>query len=273
MTNTLLNPVVSVVMATFNESAEIIKKSIESILNQTFTNFELLIIDDSTKEETKMVIDSFSEDVRVRVIRGKKRIGFAKGLNLGFSQAKGQYIARIDGDDISIKNRLELQVNYLKKHPNISVVGGSMYIINETDQIISKRKYPTSKLMLKCFSTFRNPLAHPTVMIRKVCVDKGFYYDESFCKAEDLELWLRLQKNGYHIANMPIFLINYRICGDLSLKRTSDNWVYNLKARTKNFSRKDPLFSIIGIIISFVYTKLPKTIIRATYNKENNNNM
>ena len=270
MTETLLKPVVSVVMATFNESADIIKKSIESILNQTFTDFELLIIDDSTREETKMVIDSLSEDSRVRVIRGKKRIGFAKGLNLGFSQAKGQFIARMDGDDISMKNRLELQVNYLKKHPHISVVGGSMYIIDETDEVISYRKYPTSGFMFRILSTYRTPLAHPTVMLRQECVEKGFYYDESFFRAEDLELWLRLQKNGFNLANMKNYLLKYRVCGDLSNKRTNDHWLYNYKARVKNFSIRNPIFSLVSIFVSFTYTIMPDFIIKAVYRKENN---
>jgi glycosyltransferase EpsE len=272
MTETLRKPVVSVVMATFNESADILRKSIESILNQTFSDFELLIIDDSTKEETKMVIDYFSKDVRVRVIRCKKRIGFAKGLNLGFSQAKGQFIARMDGDDISLKNRLELQVNYLKKHPKISVVGGYIYIIDGNDQIISYRKYPTSGFMFKFHSIYRNPLAHPTVMLRHECVEKGFYYDESFFRAEDIELWLRMQKNGFNLANMKNYLLKYRVFGDLSIKRNNVNWSYNYKARVKNFSLRAPISSLVSIIISFAYTIIPNFIVKAVYRKENNKN-
>lgn len=269
MPDTTYVPVVSVVMATFNEPADIIKKSIESILNQTFSEFELIIIDDSTNLETKQVIDSFLTDGRVRVIRGEERIGFAKGLNIGFSQAKGRFIARMDGDDISMENRLELQVNYLKKHPNISVVGGSMYIIDENEQIISHRKYPTSGFIFKIHSTYRNPLAHPTVMLRQECVEKGFLYDESFTMAEDLELWLRLQKNGFNLANMKNFLLKYRILGDLSSKRTNDNWSFNHKARVKNFSLRTPFLSLVSIIVSFTYTIMPNFIIKAVYKKEN----
>jgi len=263
-------PFVSVIMATFNESAGIINKAIESIINQTFSNFELIIIDDSTNQETKQVIDSFLSDSRVRVIREKKRIGFAKGLNMGFSQAKGQLIARMDGDDIALKNRLELQVNYLMKHPKISVVGGSMYIIDETDQIISYRKYPTSGFLFRILSTYRTPLAHPTVMLRQECVEKGFFYDESFFRAEDLELWLRLEKNGFNLANMKNFLLKYRVCGDLSNKRTNDHWLYNHKARVKNFSFRNPIFSLVSIFVSFTYTVMPDFIIKAMYRKENN---
>lgn len=262
-------PLVSVVMATFNEPQDIIKKSIESIINQTYTNFELIIIDDSDIEETQVAIDSFCIDPRVKVIRRNDRIGFVKSLNIGLNQAQGLYIARMDGDDISIVNRLELQVQYLEKNPLVSIVGGSMSIIDENDQILAHKKYPTSGFLLKCWSIYRNPMAHPTIMMRRKCVDEGFVYDDTFNKAEDLEYWLRLRKNGFKLANMPVDLLKYRINGDLSLKRESENWSYNLKARRKNFSLRLPLSSLIGISVSYIYTKLPKSIIRATYLKEN----
>jgi len=264
-------PLVSVVMATYNEPQDIIKGSIKSIIDQTYTNFELIIIDDSTIEKTKVAIDSFCIDERVKVIRRKDRIGFVKSLNLGLEQAKGCYIARMDGDDISVLNRLELQVKYLEENPLVSVVGGSMFIIDEKDKIIAHKKYPTSGFLLKCWSIYRNPMAHPTIMMRKKCVDDGFIYDETFSKAEDLEYWLRLRKNGFVLANMPVDLIKYRINGDLSLKRKGDNWSYNLKARKINFNLKHPVSSLIGIYVSYIYTKLPKWIIRATYLKENSN--
>jgi glycosyltransferase EpsE len=147
-----------------------------------------------------------------------------------------------------------------------------MYLISEDDQILSRRKYPVSRFLLSLFSVCRNPLAHPTVMIRKVCIEKGYYYDETFLKAEDLELWFRLQKDGYHIANMPDYLLKYRVSDDMSQKRTGENWIYNHKARKKNFSRRNFVVSFLGIMVSFVYKHLPKQIITATYKKENRRN-
>lgn len=264
------SPLVSVVMATFNEPVEIITKAIESILNQTFTDFELIIIDDSSNVETKKAIDLLSKDKRVLVLREPERIGFVKSLNLGLSQAKGKFIARMDGDDISIENRFELQTRYLIEHPSVSVVGGSIIIVDETDRSVSFRKYPTSPFALKWLSVFRTPLAHPTVMMRQEIIRNGFRYDDSYNKSEDLEFWLRLRKNGYKIANMSDFLLKYRICGDLSQKRVSNHWSYNFKARTKNFNLKDPIFSILSVMVSFSYTIMPKFIVKAVYNRENN---
>ena len=273
MSTNIKNPAVSVVMATFNEPVDVIKKSIGSILSQTFSDFELLIIDDSTSVDTKNEIDSFSVDNRVKVIRESKRIGFVKSLNLGLLNAKGQYIARMDGDDISIENRFEIQVNYLKEHSSVSIVGGAMYIIDETDQVISYRTYPTSTFFLKWSSVYRTPLANPTIMMRQECVRNGFLYNELFKKSEDLEFWLRLMKNGYKLANMSDFLLKYRVCGDLSNKRVSNHWSYNFKARTKNFTLKYPIFSILSVMVSFLYTIMPKFIISFIYKSENNKSL
>ena len=146
-------PLVSVVMATFNEPQDIIKKSIESIINQTYSNFELIIIDDSNSLETRNVIDSFSSDSRVKIIREDERIGFVKSLNIGLRLSQGLFIARMDGDDISVLNRLELQIAYLNEHPTISVVGGSFNIIDSNDKIISKRKYPVSAFFFILYSS------------------------------------------------------------------------------------------------------------------------
>jgi glycosyltransferase EpsE len=265
----LAAPEVSVIMATFNEPGNIIRQSIESILHQTLTNLELIILDDSTNEETKNIIETFSVDPRVKIIQKAEHIGFVKSLNMGFKMARGNFIARMDGDDISLLNRLELQVNYLNKHPKISVVGGSMHIIDEKGQITSYRKYPTSCLKFKWLSVYRTPLAHPTVMLRKACIQEGFLYDESYKKSEDLEYWLRLRKNGYKLANMPDYLLKYRVCGDLSQKRVNDHWIYNYKARIKNFYFNDLFFNLLSVIVSFSYTIMPNFIMRSIYRKEN----
>lgn len=269
MTRSSTIPIVSVIIATYNEPEEVLRQSIQSILDQSLKNIEVLIYDDSTSEESRTMLDSFLTDPRIRIFRSDTRMGFVPSLNRGLKQAIGTYIARMDGDDISLPNRFEIQARFLDNHPHISVVGGSMYIIDENGTIISKRKYPTSNFLLKILSIYRTPLAHPTVMIRRACIEQGFFYDESYAKSEDLEFWLRLIKNGVRIINIPEYLLKYRICGNLSNKRTKEHWNYNLKARKANFSLKDPFWGIFGIMVSFIYTKLPIYIIRNTYKFEN----
>ena len=265
-------PLVSVVMATFNESPEQITQSIQSILAQTMQNFELLLIDDSTKAETVDTIDSLAQkDARIKVIRSSSRIGFVPALNIGLKQAQGEYIARMDGDDVSLPNRFELQTSYLNSNPNITVVGGAIDIINGKGDITSHRDYAATTKKVKLFSLMRNPIAHPTAMIRKNIVGQGFLYDETFLKAEDLELWLRLMKNGYKIVNVRDTILLFRVQGSLADKRVGDNFRYNYKARKKNFSWRSPFWSLTSLLISKAYTLLPKKIVSAVYKVENKN--
>ena len=264
------NPLVSVVMATFNEPVEYIKASITSILGQTYSNLELIIADDSTNKETIAAIDHFRmKDNRVIIIRDEKRMGFVCALNKGLRLAKGEYIARMDGDDISDANRFYIQADYLCSHKEIDILGGSMDIVDHNGKLVSHRSYPLKGFRLILWTILRNPLGHPTVMFRRKLVDSGFYYDESFLKAEDLEFWLRLRKAGFKIANIPQKLLNFRIVGDQAIKRTGDNLRFNYKARVKHLSVKYFVFDLLSIAIVKLYCVMPRKIISVAYSLEN----
>lgn len=263
------NPTISVIMATFNEPVSYISASIESILNQTYANFEFIIIDDSTNPDTIETINSYTADIRIVIIRKNFRLGFARALNEGLKIARGQYIARMDGDDISIGDRFERQVEYLSKHPNIDILGGNMQIINESGYVVSQRNYPRKGLSLQIGAIFRSPVAHPTVMFRKSVVDSHLYYDETFSKAEDTEFWFRLRNNGFTIANIPYNLLNFRISGDLAKKRSVEHFSYNYKARYKNFSWKYFYVDIPSVMATKLYLFIPKKLISLYYSIEN----
>jgi glycosyltransferase involved in cell wall biosynthesis len=259
-------PIVSVILATFNEPKGLILESIDSILNQSLKDLELLIVDDSTNNETKTAIDQRSQsDERIKVHRSNKVRGFAKSLNIGLKNARGKYIARMDADDIALRPRLDIQVKFLEENPKYSLLGGSMNIIDENGKIISKRDYPRSSLGLKLWTILRNPMAHPTVMMRRSIIDNGYFYDEEFPKAEDLELWLRLMRNNFKIYNLRDVLVNYRIIGNLSTKRVGENFIYNYKARCKNFSWRSPFSGLISLFIAKIYTLLPKYVVSRAY--------
>lgn len=257
-------------MATYNEPKKFIEESISSILNQTYRNLELLIADDSTNEDTVKVIDDFAKrDGRVVVIRKAERMGFVNALNEALRQAKGDFLARMDGDDISLPNRFELQLKYADEHPDVDVFGGSMHIINEEGDITAHKLYPTEANKLKRYFIFRNPLAHPTIMFRRKIIDDGFYYDSNFKKAEDLEFYLRLTNNNYKIGNLDDYLLKYRVLERFSGKRAKDNWNYNHKARKKNFSFKRPFFSMSSYSVSLLYKYTPSAFVDYMYKREN----
>lgn len=262
-------PLVSVVMATYNEPVNFISDSINSILNQSYSNFELIIVDDSTKPETISKIDELATDSRVTVIRDVNRMGFVKALNIGLKTAKGKYIARMDGDDISTPDRFSLQVSFLEQNPKYSVLGGAMNIMNNDGKIVSVRFYPIQTFRLKIWSIFRSPFAHPTVMFRKDIVDNDYFYDESFLKSEDLEFWMRLKKNGYSFANLKNVLLNYRIDDDFAKKRSGLQLKYSFQARLKNFSFRYPISGFLSLLVARFYTFVPIQFICIFYKNEN----
>ncbi len=264
-------PLVSVVMATFNEPAEYISQSIESILHQTYSHIELIIADDSTNEDTRSTIDLYAkQDSRVTVIRESTRMGIAIARNKCFQRAKGQYITIMDGDDVSLPNRIERQIAFACDNPDVDLFGGHINIINENGNVVAQRKYKTSTNGFLRMFIFRNPLAHPTIFFKRHIIDEGFFYDIDYKKAEDLEFYLRLFKNGFHLTNMDEFLLNYRIIGDMQKKRKYDNWYFNHKARTKNFNWHRPVFSILSWCISYIYLYVPSKVVSLLYKKENN---
>ncbi|MBR6445953.1 MAG: glycosyltransferase [Prevotella sp.] len=263
-------PIVSVIMATYNDPVEYLSQAIDSILNQTYENLELLIADDSTETETINAIDEYArKDARIIVVRKEQKMGIAGARNEALLKAKGQLIALMDADDVSLPDRLEKQVEFARKHVDIDLFGGHIYIIDEKNKVTSLRKYMVGQKQFKRMFAYRNPLAHPTIMFRRTIVDDGFLYDPTFKKAEDLEFYLRLHNNGYRLANMDDFLLNYRIVGDMQKKRQYDNWSYNHKARLKNFNWRKPMFSVASWFFSCVYLFTPNWLISFLYGREN----
>lgn len=263
-------PLISVVMPAFNERPDMIAGSIRSILQQTYSSLELHIFDDSTNEETKAAIDGFNVDPRVNIHRSSERIGFVKSLNLGLEASKGKYIARMDGDDFSHPERFEKEVAYLETHPDVMVVGGQMNIMDENGRITSSRTYPTQGVKLSLFACVRNPLAHPTVMMRREVVDKGYRYNEALKMSEDLDFWLRLMNDGYHIANLPDTVLDYRVMGNFLEKRSSDvQRKIMAQVRRKNFDRRHLAYSVLSAFSGWLFTHVPRSTIDKVYQNEN----
>ncbi len=264
------SPMVSVVMATFNEPKKFIEESIGSILNQTHQNLELLIADDSTSEDTIKAIDEFAAtDKRVVVIRKEQRMGFVNALNECLNVAKGDFIARMDGDDISRPQRFEIELKYAEANPNVMIWGGDIDTIDENGSIISERRYPTTESSIKRMFVFRSPFAHPTVMFRRCVIDKGFRYNPLYKKDEDLDLWLRLYKGGFKFGNTGEKVLKYRVVGDITKKRDRSQLVYNHKARRENYDWKRPVFSVMSWGVSLMYLIIPMKLFSMIYKREN----
>ncbi|HOV13573.1 MAG TPA: glycosyltransferase [Spirochaetota bacterium] len=200
-------PLISVILPVYNGSLYL-KEAIDSILKQTFTDFEFIIINDGSKDNSEEIIKSY-KDYRIIYISQQNR-GLAATLNIGIKLSKGKYIARMDQDDISLPVRFEKQIDFLEKNINYDLVGTWAKIFPDKT---NKRfhKHPTDNIKLKYFLLFNNPFVHSSVMIRKSVFDKvGFYSeDKGRQPPEDYELWSRIARVSF-IANIPEVLLFYR---------------------------------------------------------------
>lgn len=267
-------PLVSIIMATFNEPVPFIKEAIGSMINQTYANLEILIADDSTDPKTIEIIDDFAiQDKRVKILRKKERMGFVPALNYALINAHGELCARMDGDDISCPYRIERQVEYAINHPNIMIFGGWMKIIDEKGTIISERKYPISFSKIKRMFIFRSPFAHPTIMFRREVIDSGIKYNTNYKRAEDIDFYYNIFKKGFEFGNMPEFLLKYRTVGDLQIKRPHSQWVWNYRARLNNFIWHKPIFSSLALLFAFAYLLAPSKLVSIIYKRENSKNL
>ncbi len=259
-------PLVSVVMASFNETPNIIGEAIESILNQSYTNFEFIIIDDSSNKDTVNKIESYSDN-RIRLIRLSGHSWLPEKLNIGMQNANGQYIARMDADDIALNDRLSKQIEYLEKYREISVIGGQVNLIDEKGRVFSEKLYPLGGIKLYIHSTYKSPFNHPSVVMRREIVDRGFFYNEKLIKtSEDIDLWLRLIHEGYKIANIPDKVTNYRIRNNMALWRSSDDEIlYMSMVRRQTFSWKKPIHSMLSFCAGLTFKHLPKKVITKMY--------
>ena len=201
-------PKVSIVLPVFNAEAYI-GESIVSLINQTFKNFELIIIDDASTDGSLAAIYKFS-DPRIKIIENEKNLGIVGALNRGIEAATGKYIARMDADDICYPDRLKIQIEYLEENHDIGLVGSW---INGFGVSIRSyiHKYPISHEDIEACMLFQNPIAHPTVVIRReILVSNQLRYSNEFPYVEDWELFSRvIQLTKFH--NIPRPLLKYRI--------------------------------------------------------------
>lgn len=200
-------PLVSVILPIYNGAAYI-GECLDSILHQTWKNFEIIIVDDGSTDNSASIIEKY-DDPRIRYTRNSQNKGIVYSLNKGLSQAQGKYIARIDSDDKMHSSRLEKQVQYLEAHPDISLVGSWHYLIDSNGKTIGLKEYPAEDPEIKALLPFMNPFSHPTTMMRRVILNSYQYSDEyKYC--EDYELWIRINES-HKTANIPDCLTFYRI--------------------------------------------------------------
>ena len=199
-------PLVSVLMPVYN-GAPFLKEAVESICGQTYGNFELIIIDDGSKDGSSDVIRDI-KDQRIRLINNETNIGLASTLNKGIELSQGKYIARMDQDDISHSGRIDRQVTYMETHPETVACSAWFKMFGASEKQIA---YPESHNEIYLRFLYSCPIAHPAVILRKeTLVNNRLFYDPAYEYSEDSNLWIRMINFGeFH--NLPEFLFSYRM--------------------------------------------------------------
>ncbi len=214
-------PLVSVVMSVFN-AEKYLAEAIESILNQTFQNFEFIIINDGSTDSSLDITENYQkQDVRIILISRENR-GLVTSLNEGIKRAKGKYIARMDADDIAMPTRLKDQVQYMEIHIDVGICGTGAIVFGEDKkehEWILAREDKTLQTQL----LFSSPLIHPSVMMRRDLVMKHkLFYHKDFIHAEDFELWTRFAEVS-KLANLNTPLLKYRILKNSASREADKN--------------------------------------------------
>ena len=228
---------ISIIMSTYKEEETLLRESIESILNQTFKDFEFIIILDYPDNNLhKKIIEEYSKiDNRIRFFVNEKNLGLTGSLNRGLSLAKGEYIARMDADDISLPYRLERQLEYIKKNQYDLIGGITQMIDEEGNSIFSIQKVPTDFNKIKKALRYGQCIAHPTWLGRKEVFDYlNGYRNIPLC--EDFDFTLRVVLNGFKISNLNETVLKYRMTkNSISRNNLYDQYLY-MKYITNEYS-------------------------------------
>jgi glycosyltransferase involved in cell wall biosynthesis len=226
---------VSVLMGVFNESSEWLASSIESILNQTFANFEFIIINDNPASPVnKSILELYSEkDDRIKIISNSENIGLTKSMNIALEIAKGQFIARMDADDISLPTRLETQLTFLKGHPEYIACGSNAVVVDKKNSRKGLFTRPESNEDIQSAIFYENPMIHPTLFFRRLkgqCIE----YDAQIKYAQDYELVSTLSRLGKLFNIQEPLLLYRRSTGQISVSKLSEQNKAAYRIRKKN---------------------------------------
>jgi len=205
------SPRVSIVMATYNR-AHMLGRGIEALQRQTFTDWELIITDDCSSDNTPAVVREWAaREPRIVSLRNAKNLGASKNYNVGFRKARGEYIAMLDDDDVwCIDDKLERQVAFLDAHPDVVGVGGGAIVINSEGKELYRFLKPTDDVDIREKMLIANPMSNSTTLFRRAIGEQVGWYDEGLAYSGDRDFWMKMGLAG-KLANLPLQLGYYTI--------------------------------------------------------------
>ena len=202
-----MTPVVSILMPVY-KTAPYLREAVDSILSQSFTDFELIVLNDCSPDDAEEILDTYS-DPRIVRYKGEKNVGLSNILNVGIGMAQGKYVARMDSDDVSLPDRLRIQVDYLESHPEIDLVSSGMKLFGAKEEVWMREQNPDK---VKIEALFHSPILHASSLWRRVRFeDNGLRFRQEMVPSEDYDLWTRALVKGLKLANLRQVLYKYRI--------------------------------------------------------------
>lgn len=257
-------PHISVIMSVFNEQPHFLETALESILKQTFRDFEFLIVNDGSNQKITEILTQYANrDSRVRLLKNEKNIGLTKSLNVAIREAKGEYIARMDSDDIALSNRFQQQLSTLKQG-FFDLICGNYLLINENS-------HPLREKILILPTNIRESLMKGNIFIHATFFGKRDvfleYYDETFRRAQDYEFLLRIIAKGYRLGLTEKSILQYRIhTSAISAHSAKEQEWYAIKARWRaitkyGYSKKYYVYLIRSFFILLLPYRLKKILV------------
>lgn len=266
------NKKVSIIMGIYN-CENTLGESIESIINQTYLNWELIMCDDGSKDNTYCIAEKYKNlyPEKIKLLKNNKNMKLAPTLNNCLKYAGGDYIARMDADDIALQQRLEIQIEFLEKHLEYDLVGGALIPFDENGEKGIRRfeMIPDERYFIK-----NTPFAHPTIMARaKVYkVLKGYSTDRNITRCEDIDLWFRFFKEGFKGYNLPIPLLKYREYLSDYQKRKVEYGYDTAKVCYRGYKMLNyPKIYYIFLLKPIICALIPNIIIKTYHNKKDLN--
>ena len=243
---------VSIIMPVYN-AAPYLAEAVDSILNQTYKNFEFIIIDDASTDGSSDILAGYAgRNKRIKLLKNKRNLGISESAKKLITASKGDFIARMDADDIALPDRIARQVAHLQKHKQTVALGGRCVLIDKNGKVIGSKKFPTKFADIYRYIFEFVPLQQPTLMIAKNRLPKNFvYYKDGMNTAEEVELFFKLFMHG-KVENLRDTVLKYRIHGNnTSLKDAKRTFYLTLISRLKAvlYYNYKPRFTGIAITI------------------------
>ncbi len=252
---------ISVVMAAYN-AQKYLSEAMDSILGQTYTDFELIVINDCSTDGSGALLKEYAgKDSRVIVLENKENMGLTKSLNRGLAVAQGEYIARMDADDISVPDRFQKQVEFLDSHPDYSFVSCIGRYIDENGKEEQLRLFPETNEEIYAMMPKVDAVMHPGVMFRRADIAKIGNYCEDFRVVQDYDLWFRGMAAGYKFYNIQEPLVLFRRNDSYNTRKSRAYRLVDYRVRKKGYKiNKIPLYKRVYLLVPLTLAYIPPKV-------------